>query len=321
MTPASAVTPGAPGWSLGAFHARVRMAKDFHLFVVAEGNVTDPQFYDELARTSRRRFVRAVKVYCVEQVTRGQPGGPGLSGKNAVIAAYASSKAGGSLSFMNRGGRRSILFCVDRDLDQRHVPYESDRHFCVTQQRDVEAEIFINANHVLALKRLLSVDSADAKFIWQHNSDWLVSLARMWSDWILLSSVVAISPSAPPGNWADKSPINIPPYSATVDATQLGAIESRLVTALGSKNKLRLAKQAARAHLRGIRSAHGKTAVLKGKWLPAYLAELLGTSESRKRAIRGGALMAFAGALMFDGAWADHFRDKMGGVFARGAGK
>ena len=43
----------------------MQIAKDFHLFVVTEGEEGDPYFYDGLARSCTVREVQAVKVYPV----------------------------------------------------------------------------------------------------------------------------------------------------------------------------------------------------------------------------------------------------------------
>lgn len=305
-----------PTWSIGGFQARVRMSKDFHLFIVTEGPNTDPYFYDRLARTSNDKRVRKVKTYTVGQITRKFDGSPGAGGKRAVLDAYASTRANGGLTAVNSGGRRSIVFCVDRDVDRKHEAYEADMHFCVTTMRDVEAEVFLNSDRVAALQHMLSIDYADALQRARPMLGWVERLAVLWKEWILLGAVVANAPSSPPGDWAIHSLVNVPAYGP-VDADKLEIHEGRLQNTFGSKRKYTGAKRDARVLLRERRSLGGLALFVKGKWLPGWVAEVVGSTAAEKTQLKRDSLMAFSGALDYSGTWADSYRLKFDEAMSR----
>lgn len=303
-----------PSWTLSGFHARVRMSKSFRLFIVAEGVETDPYFYDSIAKSSQLTAVKACKVYPVAQVTRppgGKPGNLGDPGKKFVVEAYLETKSKNSLAFENSSGRNSIIFCVDRDLDATHEIYENDRHFCVTQQRDAESEIFQNADFVEAIKILTSSDHVDAMSIAKKTGNWQVSLTRIWKEWILLAAVAISLPSAPPGvSWGGVSLINVPLFG-DVDTAKKSIFESKLISKLGSPNKLRKSKTDARKRLEDLRSRFGVSVLVKGKWYPAYLDYLLHSQGVTKNGkVAASALAVFCGVLDFRKEWADFYRCK-----------
>lgn len=307
-----------PSWTLTGFHARVRIAKDFHLFIVTEGEEADAYFYDQLARSSILSDVQAVKVYPVAQITRPQGSlvGLGLSGKPSVIDAYAATKQAGALSASNSGGKRAIVFCVDRDLTNTHEVHEGDEHFIVTHNRDVEAEIFQNADPVSAVQHIVSKDRHDAAQLVNELGPWKVELARRWRDWIVLSAVAIRMPSAPPNvAWGDVSLINEKPFGP-VDLALRQIFEDKLIAKLGSKRQLELKKTEARRNIRELQSARGQGSVVKGKWYPRYLEEslqpLCGTKKGR---ISGYALVAFSATLIYEGEWARRYVDKFDALF------
>jgi len=292
------------------------MAKDFSLFIVTEGVRTDPFFYDKIAATSPDKRVRSVKTYTVSQITRGADGKPGPAGKSPVIAAYHSTRRNRGLSYVNSGGRRSIVFCVDRDVDLKHVDIEDEMHFCVTSLRDAEAELFANADLTTAIQHLLSVDSADARRRAQPIRNWIDRLALVWSDWILLGAVVAQATTVPTGSWAGGSIINAPRHGP-VDEALKSLHEGRVQSALGSQRKLLRAKRDARALLREMRSRTGPRGLVKGKWLPGWLANELATTSAETAIIQRDALLAFSGSLDYEANWADHYRAKFAEAMTR----
>ena len=303
-----------PSWTARGFHSRVRMAKDYNLFIVTEGHEVDPFFYDNIARVSSDANVRRVKTYAVSQINRrsaGDANAPSQVGKSAVLAAFKAAKMSSSLRVENNSGKRSIVFCVDRDLTDSHDVYEGENHFCVTRSRDVEAEIFQNSDAVGAIQHLLSIDRSDSIRIVKHMGKWQEFLAVAWREWILLSAVVIALPSAPSGvNWTEKSLINDGIYGP-VDTERLVIFEEKVIAKLGSKNQLRLARIGARRRVRQLQSLHGRSVVVKGKWYPAYLEWLLQPLVgSRQGRIQNGAVLAFAGSLDYDGEWSQYYRNE-----------
>lgn len=313
----TAATSIVPSWSLTGFHARVMMARDFNLFIVTEGTDTDPYFYSLVAKSSGDRRVRNVKTYAVHDVTRPLGGGAGARGKSAVVDAYKATRAARALTSVNSGGRRSIVFCVDRDVDDKHAPHESEMHFCVTTMRDVEAEIFANADAVTALAHVVSIDRADAHTRLKGSRDWIGQLGRLWADWIVLGCIAANATSVPPGvGWASHSLIN-PPRHGKVDRGLRLTYEARVQSALGSRAAMVRAKRAAKTLLRANIAARGHASIVKGKWLPVWFASLMATTPGERPSIESGALVAFAGALDYGGSWADHYRFKFDEAMSR----
>jgi hypothetical protein len=304
-----------PSYTLSGFSARVKMSKDFHLFIVVEGPETDPRFYSEIARSSRVGAVRAAKVFPVELITRKRgapPGTSGSTGKRAVIDAFRELSSKGKLRQENLTGVRSVVFCVDRDLDTLHSANEGQPHFIVTKQRDAEAEIVRNANDVIAFGQLLSLDHSDALSLSRALGGWREDLARIWKYWIEFNAVAVSLPSAPPGiPWAGPSLINAGTYGL-VDIAKRSSFEAKLLAHSNSKSQFVATRTASRAHIRTLKKLHGPTAVLKGKWYPHYLHHLLSAQKTiravKTASVRTGSLLAFDGALDYSEPWADSYR-------------
>lgn len=309
-------TNGPPTWSLAGFHGRVQMAKDYHLFIITEGIDTDPYFYDCIAKTSSQRRVQSAKTYTVGQINREvTSSADAKNGKAAVIDAYIATRDAGALTAMNSKGRRSIVFCVDRDLDKRHETLETEMHFCVTKLRDPEAEIFGNADLPKALQHLLSLDYPDAKRRASTLAGWIEDLASTWKEWILLSTIAINAPKSPTGKWSGPSPVN-QPWNSSTDKAKLRGYEAKVRQALDSDSAFANAKRDANALLRA-RSLLDKRASVKGKWLTQWLAVQLSNSNREKTQIQKSALVAFAGTLEYSAPWADHYRQKFEEAMSR----
>lgn len=298
-----------PSWSLAAFHARVKMSKEFHLFVITEGPKTDPYFYDQIAKTSSDKRVRSVKTYNVGRVTRTEDGQPGPGGKTAVIEAYKKTREAEALSVVNSNGRRSIVFCVDRDVDLKHKPYELDRNFLTTQMRDTEAELFVNADLTRALQNLLSLDHSDANSLVKDLEGWIINVARVWKDWIILGAIVANAKTSPPGNWSNASLINDKKYGPACRDSIIEC-EGRLIAVFGSKKEFNLAKCRARSILEENKRLRGEQSLIKGKWLPGWLGEIVGSKSSEKKTIARDSLLAISATTDFNASWTDYYREK-----------
>lgn len=292
------------------------MAKDYHLFIITEGTNTDPFFYDSIAKTSSQRRVRSAKTYTVGQINREPTSSADAkNGKAAVIDAYLATRDAGALTAMNSKGRRSIVFCVDRDIDKRHETLETQMHFCVTKLRDAEAEIFGNADLPKALQHLLSLDYPDAKRRASALDGWIEKLASTWKEWILLSAIAVNAPKSPTGKWSGSSPVN-QPWNSSTDNAKLRTYEEKIRQELGSKCAFADVKRDAKALLRS-RLLLDKRASIKGKWLTEWLALQLSKSNREKSQIQKSALVAFAGALEYSAPWADHYREKFEEAMSR----
>lgn len=309
-----------PTWTLKGFHARVKMAKDFNLFIVTEGNEADAYFYDKLARASLNQYTNAVKVYPVAHLTRDESkpvNTLGQPGKTSVINAYEATKLANTLVMENKSGKRAIVFTVDRDLTEAHVPYEHDPHFCVTNQRDVEAEIFHNADTVAAVQLLVSVDQEDAIDLVNRMGAWKEDLATRWREWITLGAIVASMPSAPPGvKWAERSLLNDDTYGPVNPAREKifeDKIKDKLEPHLCFDEEKRIAEQ----KIQQIKNLYGEAAAVKGKWYYNYWEYYLRpmTKASRGR-IQAGALLAFSSSLDYTAPWSQHYVSKFDKLFS-----
>lgn len=303
-----------PTWTMQGFHARVKMSKDYSFFVVTEGEEADAYFYDGIARVSKNEQVRAVKVYPVAHVTRATSataGVMGSPGKTSVLRAYRETKEADALSLENATGRRVIVFCVDRDLTTSHVEYENEPHFCVTDQRDVEAEIFHHSDAVSAFQNLISMDREDAVNLVNDLGNWRGALVQIWRDWILLSAIVVAMDSAPPNvTWTETSLINSDSFGH-VDEKRLEIFENKIIEKLGTRNDLNQARFRAEKHIGTLEIERGANSMIKGKWYPIYLETIVQPiCSSSKGRVRNGALLAFSGSLNYGDPWSKYYLEK-----------
>ncbi|MGL3805639.1 hypothetical protein ACSYDW_06025 [Paeniglutamicibacter sp. R2-26] len=235
----------------------------------------------------------------------------GNPGKVSVIRAYEATKNFHAFSYGQASSKKSIMFCVDRDFTDTHLPFEHDDHFVVTQQRDVEAEIIHNADTVLAIQHLVSKDSVDATKIVNGLGDWRIDLTKRWKDWMVLSMVAVNLPSAPPGvTWSELSLINENAFGR-VESDKKSLFESKLIEKLGSRNQLEIKKREARARLSKLVEDHGRSSLVKGKWYPKYfgyvLPNLCNVKTSR---VQSNCLTAFSSALTYDADWSKYYKIK-----------
>jgi hypothetical protein len=312
------MSASVPTYTSRGFHARIRMAKQFNLFIVTEGTESDPYFYHSIAQTSARAEVRASKVFAAENVTRKSTSGPGVPGKSGVISAFEAASAAGYLSIGSGDSKRAVLFCVDRDVDDKHDAYEHNPHFVVTSARDVEAEIFGHADLQKAVAQLASKDLVEAADIARKARRWHRVLHTAWSEWILLGAIANALESRSPGiAWGGKSLIN--DGFGPVDPSRKALFEGILLKDAGSKKKLADAKRSAKKRLAENRLELDSLSVIKGKWVPdfleSYLRPLCSSPIPRKGKVRSNALSAFSGALDYTASWAQRYRTRMESLF------
>ena len=72
-------------WSSAGFSKRVMMSGVVRLFIVVEGKVLDPAFYDQVLASDPVIAANGYEIRLVQQITRG---GVGSGGKQAALALF-----------------------------------------------------------------------------------------------------------------------------------------------------------------------------------------------------------------------------------------
>ncbi|MEV4625473.1 hypothetical protein AB0J90_04190 [Micromonospora sp. NPDC049523] len=293
------------------------MSKEAALFIVVEGRDFDTSFYEGVAASSSYVTERGYQVWLIEQITRrvaasGEERTTG--GKTAVMAVYEEYKKSDSLSVTNSGGRRSIAFCIDRDVDDIAKSTRRSRHVIYTPMADAESCAYIYSDFAQAIGRAASLDGDSARAFASRNANWATELSHIWLDWIELCCLAAAHRAFCHVGTTKKSVVNDglfgPPIEAEVAQTrQVILSKSQLPTSEHANLERRV-----KDRLRRVYSAGQSQRLLGKHWIPEYLMHLLSTqfdgSPVTLRNFKHRAPMAFLGVLDFGGSWADYYRKK-----------
>jgi len=96
-------------WSTAGFSKRVMMSGSVRLFVVVEGKVLDPAFYDQVLACDPVTAANGYEIRLVQQITRGNVGS---GGKQAALALFDEYRASNCLRQSNNLGDRLIVFLI-----------------------------------------------------------------------------------------------------------------------------------------------------------------------------------------------------------------
>ena len=299
------------------------MSQEASLFIVVEGRDVDVPFYEGIAKSSPSVRAKGYQIWLVEQITREVRSNEGATsrsagGKQAVLALFDLYKAAGILSVSNSHGRRSVIFCVDKDMDDVAKVLRRSSHVAYTPMADAEACVFAFADPVAGLVRATSLSEADAREFVNQHPDPMGDLANIWRAWIQLCAL-AIAHSAHCHVGTTKpSSINHQAYGA-VDRAEV-AIALRLIrrkSQLPVGRHASLERRVSERIARLYASGNGRRLVGK-HWIIPYLRSRLGAFFGNAPIglanIKHKAPVAYLSALDFSGGWATPYRRRFEGL-------
>ncbi|MFJ5545633.1 hypothetical protein [Micromonospora chalcea] len=293
------------------------MSKETAIFIVVEGRDFDTPFYESVAKSSTYVKERGYQVWLIEQITRkigASSKGRSAGGKAAALAVFDAYKKSGSLSLVNSGGRRSIVFCMDRDVDDIAKSVRRSPHVIYTPMADAESCVYVYSDFARAIALATSLDESSARDFASRNADWADELAKIWREWIELCCLAAAHRAFCHVGTSKRSAVNENTFGPIIKAEVVRAkrvilSKSQFVPSKHADLERRVKDRLGRVY------AAGKARRLLGKhWIPEFLLHLLtshvGQAPVTLANFKQRAPLAFLAALDFDGSWADYYRKK-----------
>ena len=293
------------------------MSKEAALFVVVEGRTFDTPFYERIVRSSDILCSSGYQFWLVEQITRSTPAGGNrvAGGKEAMLALYDLYRKSKQLQITNSAGKRSIVFCVDRDVDDISGSLRRSPHIIYTPLADAEACAYIYGDMTKAVSLAVSVDEKTAEQFVNAHRDWANRLANAWRDWIELCCLAAAHCAYCHVGTTKQSTVNKDVYGETLRREVVKAKRVILAKSQLAETRRAQVEEKIRTRLRRVYSA-GKQHRLVGKhWIADYLQHLLteyfGGSPVALKRFKANAPIAFLTFLDLNGRWAAAYRRKL----------
>jgi hypothetical protein len=298
--------------SYEAMARRMQMSRD-RLFLFVEGRELDVPFFDGLAQYALGSTDATFAVMRIETVHSGGPGG-----KPGLLDFYTWLRYRRKLKQSNSHGSTSAVFCMDSDLDGPLGRSIRSRHVIYTCLYNVEAEIFVHADHEVALSAALSLTAGEAAALAKKLGHWPHDLAKCWSSWsrLCLLSVALASP-------CDVSPkrvsaVNLDTYGQE-DPGRIVQSEQLVLAAARCVDPTAAELQATRAWKRACRDSDKMLALVNGKHFAGYLnhrVRLELGNPAFLRGFSGAASRVWLTRLDFSAPWSDYYRVRLRRVCA-----
>lgn len=292
-----------PAYSPEAFVRRVKMGRR-RAYVFYEGVDHDPTFYGQLVEASP--FINDVEIFRIE--TFG-----GTGGKHGMWQAIDNilAKPQGHEVRRSNGDIARIGFIMDRDCDPE-LGYSRIHDFILyTHHYDVEAEIFAFSDLAATLMLALHLSPSEGRAVAAKLQTWRLDLARLWELWIAMCCMQRSCEGNSGIGFSRPSVINIDKYGE-IDSLLLADAIEQLANAFGAPSEEMEIQLKLRVEELRSTSSDWAVRVLKGKWLPAYLAhrvEKLGYSGKNVRGMPQKVTQLALSTLDFNAEWADRYHE------------
>lgn len=278
------------------------------MFVVVEGKVLDPVFYDRLfAQLSSAIDVRSIDTV---DLPRGLP----QRGKQAVLALFVLYRRQGRLVQGTTSEAKNIVFIVDRDLDGICGRLMRSSNLIYTSARDVEAEIHLHGNVERALSTALSATFSEAHDVAQHLGSYMTSLANLWREWLELGVLSWSCRSRSPVPLGGASSVNDSRFGPVINAKVHDArrqIYQGRSSVGGFSNRARTV----RGRVRRLYDSQLQHLLIKGKWLPEYVEYLIKTQYGSQTFAMNAFGVKFTHSMLdtlnFSDDWAKYYHDRV----------
>lgn len=259
-----------PTYHRSAFKRRVMLGNRIRLFVLVEGKVHDPVFYDSVCAASPALRSAGYLVWLAENL-KDDVTGLTCGGRPGLLATYRAAKRDGWLSITTSSGPKNLAICMDRDCDGLLRKGLRNRHVIYTPLHDVEALIYGCARSDQALRNCFSLTEAEASQLERSLGNWRERLAVSWKPYIELCYFAAAVGSRVGISFKRSSTVHTP-------ASRFGTADPKLVAdslnqVLSAATRLNAPSRIlwVRAQIEArYRRGEGCT-LLKGKWLAEYL--------------------------------------------------
>lgn len=265
-------------YSPSAFIRSMQMSRaELHVFV--EGRDLDPYVYgmvleDACAGQGGYRLIRADEIP-----------GETKTGKGGLLSYYDKLRRRKELARGSAGLRYSVLFILDKDIDDLLRRRRRSPHVIYTPTYDVEGLVFVNCDLRRALAAVCCLAPNQVEDFMPHPDAWIERVMEYWRDWVELCVFARRANVRGVSNFGVDSQVNVP-ITGPSDPVLVATYRRKLGGSTGL-NQVELEKKFRWA--RGVveaRYSSGKAPeVFKGKWFQPILDQLVKSEipEQHKR--------------------------------------
>lgn len=290
--------------SFAAMRRSMQMSgKAFYIYV--EGQ-TDAFFYDAICSSELKPLGVSHQVVRANQL----PGSGG--GKNTLVSMFEYLRQRGSLADNFKGKRTTIIFFLDKDIDDLKNKLRKSSHVIYTRYYTIENHIF-NHSHIsrgIAIAASLEYDLVKAGI--GNEEIWRSDIAARWKHWVTLCVFSHKRNINSICNYGKESQINNPCYG-NLDLPAYALHRSMLQIASGlSATQFQRSFSRIERQVKTIYDNGEHERIFKGKWYEGFLVEqvkhIAGTIPYDKQHLGGRIKTALIAMLDFDQPWAEHFK-------------
>lgn len=207
------------------------------------------------------------------------------SGKPALLELFRFLRRDYSLRTELGGKRTSVLFFLDKDVDDVRRRKCRSEHVVYSEHYELENDLFIVGDLVAAVATAGRLDRAWASAVLAPSPDlWRAAAAAHWENWVALCVFAMLLPSAGPATYQRASPIHVSPRgprNAMAEARLLVQVRfaNRAMSGERFFNLLDLARSQVRRRYRSGRV----DGVFRGKWYLQFLRDSISSFPTAVR--------------------------------------
>jgi len=274
------------------------------VFVFVEGKQTDSFFYGGICDAiDSPKFTFEI---CLAQQLPSTSGG-----KQSLLTFFSYLRRNKKLLSDLCGNRTSVIFYLDKDVDDIQHTLKRSKHIVYTEYYDVQNYVFEYGDLIKGAAAAASINPTKLSQL-ADGVCWCKWASQNWRDWVVLCLFMLKKQIPCEANYARPSPIHRR-YCGPVDSTAhfaiLAALQTRTGLALNAFDQ-ELATIAKRVDWYYQQGKHH--CIFKGKWFATILSDQIDQIMSGNpydiNNLANRLPCTIATTLDFRGAWAEHFK-------------
>jgi len=279
------------------------------LWVLVEGKTHDRPFYENILEHAALLQGLDYDVRLGEQITvEGKSGG----GKSHLLKLYGLFSEQGWLDQSNRRTNVSVVFCLDKDLDDFRCRTVSDPHVVYTQNADVEAEIFHNADIARAISFSHGIGASVAAKIVAGDKPLPERLSGLWSDWIRIRLLAIACNYSASDRFGQPSAVNNENFGS-VDTSKVSSMLSAIEKSV-SVEEWEEANREVNSFLAALWCSGLRSSLISGKHISefiVYLTSVISEEFIRSKIKSQEIIISCLARLDFSGSWTEHYHKQL----------
>lgn len=293
-----------PTRSINGYIRSMQISK-YDLMVFVEGKENDSYFYGNICdkictQAGIARQIRTAKELPFQS-----------GGKKSLIDFYKVLRTKKKLVSSLNNKTTKVVFFLDKDVDDILGIKCRSHHVIYTKYYDVQNHIFSDSNFINGVSSAASIDPAELRNSHMFCSNWCVTAASRWREWVKLCLFVQKHRVNGVNNYRICSAINTP-LNGTLDPVKYSDFKSNVINSLGITADDFDEKYAViETKVDKMFRSNTHNIVFKGKWYSTLLELDLRTEFAGRNLhlekIAQRAVSALASTLDFGASWVDHF--------------